>query len=375
MIGSVVIPDYFGDYPVKRLAKGMFQLTNIADPFFEETCNQLTTELTLPKQLEEIGSGALCCMVQLKEIVIPDSVTQIETYAFRGNKRMTRVVLPKDLKEIPEGCFQNTALSDITWPNALEVIGFHAFHNETVDFVENGHITSELCELTLPDTVKSIGDRAFAGRENLRSVNVLTSLESLGGDIFEGTAWYEAQPDRLVYWGDILYRYKGTMPENTVIELSPTTKGIAGYAFSSTPLIPHPAKNLIKIMIPDGVKLLGTCIFSGCSSLTEVVFPRDLERIPKYTFLQCRNLKSITLPLTIREIDKNAFTLCDSFTCAYYEGSDFRELVNSVAGEDESNIEIVENLPLYYYSETAPTKKGHYWHYVDGKPTPWNTTV
>ena len=27
----------------------------------------------------------------------------------------------------------------------------------------------------------------------------------------------------------------------------------------------------------------------------------------------------------------------------------------------------------YFYSETAPTEEGNFWHYVDGKPTPWKS--
>lgn len=375
LLGEVVIPDYFGDYPVKRLADHMFSLGQgfgmNSDPFTEAFCNRVTTKLTLPRYLEEISAWAVSGMVQLEEIVIPDSVTQIGNYAFWGNKRMTRVVLPKGLKEIPEGCFSNTALSDIVWPDALESIGFQAFCNETRDYLENGHVASDMFEVVLPDTVKSIEDRAFAGRENLRSVNVPVSLARLEGDIFFGTAWYDSQPEGVVYWGKILYRYKGVMPENTVIEISPTTKGIAGYAFTDVPPIPHPAENLTKIVIPDGVKFLGSKIFYGCSSLTEVVLPRDLERIPPLTFGYCEKLNSIMLPSSIKKIGKNAFLNC--VVPIYYDGASFSDLLSSLEDTSESNIQKLELLPIYYYSESQPTKKGLYWHYVDGKPTPWKS--
>ena len=72
------------------------------------------------------------------------------------------------------------------------------------------------------------------------------------------------------------------------------------------------------------------------------------------------------IPDSVTSIDWNAFDEC--LTTVYYTGT----------ADEWSNITIdSENAELtsatrYYYSEGAPTDtEYHYWHYVDGVPTPW----
>ena len=298
--GEITIPDYFGDYPVKRIAEYAFTLENYRKNCFTEgNCNIVTTGINLPKHLESIGKSSMAYMVRLEKIVIPDTVKEIGGSAFYGNTHMRSVVLPKGLKEIPPACFQETGLSSITLPETLEIIEHDAFRCTTTDFGSHvWHINSELSSVVIPESVTSIEDLAFNGRENLQSITFLSTknITTFGKWVFEDTLWYKQQPDGPIYFGNLLYRYKGEMPNELIVPS--TVKGIVGGAF-----LVKTNGNLQKVVLPKGLKIIGTSAFQECRALNEVILPEDLEVIPSGTFSQTPSLKSIELPDSITVMD------------------------------------------------------------------------
>lgn len=435
--GDVVIPDYFGDYPVKKIAKHFARpWGGMVDIVSEANCNRITTGIQLPAYLESIDLYGLAYMVNVTEIVIPDTVTEISTAAFSGCKRLRKAVLPKGLKAISVDCFADTGLAELELPNTLEVIGERAFRCDeyTGNVGEPWRVYSALDSIVIPDSVKEIGLAAFAGRENLKEITVPQNLEWMDRSVFLNTLWYESQPEGLVYLGNVLYAYKGEMPENYELEVSADVYGIAGGAF-------YFQRNLEKARIADGVKLLGTRTFNSCLSLSEVILPADLDKIPEATFGGTDSLKRISIPDTVTEIGRSAFagsalacveipsgvrtigsgafinctalkeivlpeglasigggafygcaaletaclpaslkevgaypfSECDSLTHVFYGGNSLAQLTLRISGVDdiEKAVESYRSAPIYYYSETEPAEEGNYWHYVDGKPTVW----
>ena len=299
--GEITIPDYFGDYPVKRIAEYAFTLESFErNCFTEHHCNIATTGINLPKHLESIANTSMAYMVRLEKIVIPDTVKEIGGGAFYGNTHMRSVVLPKGLKEIPPACFQETGLSSITLPETLEIIRHEAFRcmiQKHDNYVL--HINSELSSVVIPESVTIIEDLAFNGRENLQSITLSTkNITAFGRGVFDYTLWYEQQPDGLIYFDNLLYKYKGEMPENYELIVPSNVKALVGGAFYS-----ETNGNLKKVVLPKGLKLIGEMIFDQCESLSEVILPGDLEVIPKGTFAQTPSLKSIELPESITVMD------------------------------------------------------------------------
>ena len=301
MEGEIYIPDYVNGMPVKSIADNGFYkkydgvLTNL-DLRTGAACNRITTAVRLPKHLESIGRGAFANFYNITEIVIPDGVVEIGKRAFVNNAHLTKVVLPKGLKVLREESFSHTALDEIILPQGLEIIESFAFGSAGSGPLA---VQSNVSEVVIPDSVVSIGEHAFASRDNLKTLVMSENIEHIGSKAFSGTAWYEAQPEGYICFGDILYAYKGDFPEGSIVTIPSFIKKISEKAFAGK-------KGLKKIVIPEGVILNGDSIFYGCSSLEEAVLPSDLKELPDFTFYNT-GLKSITLPDGLEIIEKKAF--------------------------------------------------------------------
>ena len=152
-------------------------------------------------------------------------------------------------------------------------------------------------------SVTSIGNYAFSRCSSLTSITIPESVTTIGDKAFSGTAWYNNQPDGVVYAGKVLYKYKGTMPANTSIEIKEGTVSISPSAFSG-------CSSLTSITIPESVTSIGSSAFEYCSRLTSTTIPESVTSIGSYAFYNCSSLTSITIPESVTIIGGYAFLGC-----------------------------------------------------------------
>lgn len=88
---------------------------------------------------------------------------------------------------------------------------------------------------------------------------------------FYKTAWYDNQPNGIVYAGKVAYEYKGIMPENTELKLDDGTLSISDSAFSF-------CRGLKSIAIPNSVTSIGDC------AIGKVQYPQSQENYFKDNF-------------------------------------------------------------------------------------------
>lgn len=121
----------------------------------------------------------------ISSVEIPDTVKEIQDYAFSSNRHLKSVKLPKNLVTIGTNAFFNcSSLESIELPASLKEIGVYAFSAaglKSVTIPESKTLTTldqfvfyqcqELTEVTLPSTVTSIAENTFADCPNKITIN------------------------------------------------------------------------------------------------------------------------------------------------------------------------------------------------------------
>ncbi len=286
-------------------------LTSIASQAFNG-CTGLTS-ITIPENITSIGMGAfkdctgltkaefasiedLCSMVfedyganplvnahhlyingeEITELVIPNSVTTIGTFAFRGCSSLTSATIPNNVTEIGDGIFSDcTALASVSLPENLTKISVGMFYG-----------CKNLASIIIPEGVISIGRNAFYGCSSLTSLTIPEGVTSIEDLTFFGCSSLTSL----------------TIPEGVT--------SIGSSAFRD-------CSSLTFLTIPEGVTIISGAAFKGCSSLTSLTIPEGVTSIGLEAFNGCSSLTSLTIPEGVTSIGSSAFNGCSSLTSVY----------------------------------------------------------
>lgn len=233
-----------------------------------------------------------------KEITIPDklgdeTVVEIGKSAFAENAALTGVSIPDTVTLIGIEAFSGcSSLKNITLPESLTAIAYAAFKT-----------CSSLEKIVFPEGVNIVGNNAFYGCESLKNITLSDNILYFGSSVFGDTAWYEAAEDGIVAIGNILYGYKGQMPEKYTLEIPKGIKTAASEAF-------YGCIDIVGIKYPDSFKNIGSRAFAYCEGLTAVNLPEGIRRIGEGAFEFCLSVNEVTVPSTVTEIDEGAFFSC-----------------------------------------------------------------
>lgn len=232
------------------------------------------------------------------------------------------------------------------------------------------YLNKTATSVVIPETIQSkpvtvIGDGVFYGCISLTSVTIPNSVTSIDSDAFYGC-------DNLAYNEENGLKYLGN-PDNPYLCLMEASQDIETAQINNRCKVIYNSafygcSGLTSISISDSVTSIGSSAFSGCSSLTSITIPDGVTSIGSSTFSGCSGLTSITIPDSVTSIGYSAFEGCSSLTEVYYKGNNNEWNKINIS----SNNIYLTSATIYYYSETAPTASGNFWHYnSDGEIETW----
>jgi len=245
------------------------------------------------------------------DVVIPNSVKKIDSYAFSGNKSLKSVVIPNSVTSIE---------SD---PNSMEGGAFASCIN-LVSVTVSGSVTkigdsafvdcSKLSKLTLSEGLVTISKGAFNGCKSLIDVKIPNSVKSIGSYAFCNSGIREIIiPANVKNIEFAAFGLCDELSEINVVSGNKTYNSLDGVLFSKdmTKIISYPtAKIDAEYFIPSSVSRIGNYAFYGNIFLEKVEITGNLKSINPYAFDSCKNLKSIIIPNTVTEIAYRAFQDC-----------------------------------------------------------------
>jgi len=217
-------------------------------------------KVNLPSTLESIGNRTFNGCTGLVDIVLPEGLVTIGERAFENCTGLPALDMPSTLRRVESFAFQKcTSMKEIVYPDGLIYLGCYAHCG-----------CSALETMDLPDSIESLGEGAFKNCVALKhfdypmnwqhrpylgnSADILkgcTSLTEL--TIPEGV---ENLPDRAFEGCDTLVK----------VNLPSTLKTVSMFAFAN-------CTSLVDCDIPYGVQHLNWGSFSGCKALTDIYLP------------------------------------------------------------------------------------------------------
>ncbi len=245
--------------------------------------------VTVAGNVKRVGAYAFNRASSIVSVNIGDSVTSIGEYAFFDCILLDVLHIGNGIKHIPEYMVSSSFVYDVTLGNSVESIGYAAFASCTA-------ITS----IELPDTLKEIGDYAFYGCWALSDLTLPEGLESIGIGAFDSCTALSSLilPESVISFGDGAFRnmsdyvynqygdgkYIGTATNPYLVLVSVTFNGDSFTAADTTEYIMHRVfmdVMIREIVLPKTVKVIYDEAFYSCFTLETVYYGADAESFGK----------------------------------------------------------------------------------------------
>lgn len=309
-----------------------------------------TNVLYVPNTVNKVYANAFLHAMAVESVVFLENAESpvkltLAASAFAADNdkypsSLKSVALPKGMTDIAASAFENGTIEEITIPNTVTNIGNKAFkscENLTTVYFEEGGTAA----LKLATASSSTSNGAFYGCTSLTSVNLPERLSYIGAGSFYNTGVVNITIPSTVtqIWNGAFQSCENlaTVTITDTAELPSQLVNIKGAAFrgSSISAINFPANvteiaggsfaetQLVNVTLPAKLSTLSDT-FKGITTLKSITFADDnkITAIPNQAFSGCSALETITIPSNVKTIGNRAFLDCSSLKSVVFETND-----------------------------------------------------
>ena len=293
-IVEIVIPASVTEFGAYNMFKGAPNLERV--------------EILAPITIVEYSTFQDC--VSLREVILPDTVVEFDTYAFNNTPALESLTLPPNLEKM--STFTDSGIKRIAFPENITSIASSAFKGSALEEVDLTGIETigsnafencvNLKKVVIPASVGTVSSTAFKG-SGVEEVIFEGSATTIATNAFENCANLKkvVLPSELTAINSKVF-FNCTSLKEIDIPATVTTYGSSCFAFSG----------LVEVELTGAAVSTGSSMFEGCESLTSVVFSEECIKLSSKTFLNCVNLAEVSLSEYTEQINSNAFEGCTS---------------------------------------------------------------
>ena len=326
----IEVPDTVEGVPVTKIGVSAFSWYSVFDSMGYDPVK----EVVLPDTVTEIGAGAFAYCWDLQSINMPAGLKAVEDKAFLQCDSLEELTLPDSVEKIGKGAFAScSSLKRFRIPKGLIALEEGAFmHCPALEEFTGGPEPAEGAGGGQP--AGKTGDQEPAGESGgAEPAGDSGNEEPAGESGNAGSAGNHPvlDADGAIYTGDgrMLLAYPGAAGESFTVKEG--TEEICYGAFDGA--------SLKEVILPEGLKKIGNYAFYDCTSLKAPAFPEGLQELGMHCFdtgswaFEQEEIPEeqavIYIPASLEKIGDHAF---DLFVSARYEVSEDNRHYSAVDG-------------------------------------------
>lgn len=250
----------------------------------------------IPSGVVTIAEGACALAEDLKSVVLPSSVLNLEQFAFT-NCGIESVTIPSSVKAIHVYAFKGCR-------QLRNLVGDSPFISKDRKFLYDADSMIPMMlfffagrdddSYEIPEGIMAIENYAFEGCDKLKSLTFPKSLGFIGGNAFEGCDKLEA-----LYGHHVTSDNKGFINDSNCLQF----------------LVPGISDDYV---VPDEVTAIGDQVFASRPTLRSVTMGDQVTELGNYVFAYSWALKTITLSANLVTVGYNPFMFCSSLEAVYF---------------------------------------------------------
>lgn len=315
-------------------------------------CDSLAIDVVVPDGIKEIGSFAFEMCENLKSLELPKSLEKIGNYAFLGAKNLEQIFIGENVVQIGIDVFENcfslrniesksavySAENGVLYEKKTKKLFFAFSENAKIPAfiksIDNGALSAcksvEVADgsalKTVPQYLRANNDvrealRAAVNKNKAKAAKI-AQVKKVSADVMLKMLIDEAGISDAEIWT----RESGKA-QRLGLSLSSGKIEIMGaeadrYAFIKKNSEDYIHNTYIKsIFIEPGSFCIAPKTFSSCFALQLASIPSGVETIGKHAFEYCRSLDNIIIPQSVVKIEESAFGNCESLSSLKFLGT------------------------------------------------------